>query len=202
MGAESHCNIVFGKRASEGKALLESEALLFRGDFRLSIAFKETTSLEAKNGELHVTFPGGTAVFTLGPLAEKWATKIRNPKGLIDKLGVKPGSQVVVLGVADESFWRELKGRTGAIQKGRAKANTDVIFLAAETKADLEKLGSLQKSLKKDGAIWVVWPKGKPELKENDVIAAAKVAGLVDVKVVKFSESLSALKVVIPVARR
>jgi hypothetical protein len=56
--------------------------------------------------------------------------------------------------------------------------------------------------LRRDGSIWVVWPKGREELKENDIIAAAKDAGLVDVKVAKFSETLSALKLVIPLSRR
>jgi hypothetical protein len=56
--------------------------------------------------------------------------------------------------------------------------------------------------LKRDGSIWVVWPKGRQELKENDIIVAAKDAGLVDVKVIKFSETHSALKLVIPLARR
>ena len=52
------------------------------------------------------------------------------------------------------------------------------------------------------GAIWVVWPKGRKELREDDVRNAAKAQGLVDIKVMSFSETLSALKLVIPVAER
>jgi hypothetical protein len=47
-----------------------------------------------------------------------------------------------------------------------------------------------------------VWPKGRPEFREDDVRRAALGAGLVDVKVVAFSAALSALKLVIPVAQR
>jgi hypothetical protein len=75
-------------------------------------------------------------------------------------------------------------------------------LLAVVSKNDLKKLDRLQCFLKRDGSIWVVWPKGRQELKENDIIVAAKDAGLVDVKVVKFSETHSALKLVIPLARR
>jgi hypothetical protein len=47
-----------------------------------------------------------------------------------------------------------------------------------------------------------VWPRGLPDLKVLEVIAAAKAAGLVDTKVVRFSETDTALKLVIPVALR
>jgi len=51
----------------------------------------------------------------------------------------------------------------------------------------------------------VLWKKGKKgpnDVKESDVMAAAKTHGLVDVKVASFSDELSALKLVIPVALR
>src|SRR5262249_29716814 len=110
--------------------------------------------------------------------------------------------QVSFLGIADESFCRQLKERANAVVTGQPKAGSDTIFLAASAKGDLKKLGALQGRLKKNGAIWVVWPKGKQELREDDIRSAAIEAGLVDVKVVKFSETHSALKLVIPVARR
>ncbi len=202
MGLQVECSVRHGERASRGKAMLESESLIFRGDFRLALALRDLTSVEAKDGELHVSFPGGAAVFELGAQAEKWATKIRKPKGLLDKLGVKADHQVSLLGIADERFGKELKERTNKVVTGQPKAGSDIIFLAARVKGDLKKLGALQGRLKKNGAIWVVWPKGKQELREDDIRFAADEAGLVDVKVVKFSESHSALKLVIPVARR
>jgi hypothetical protein len=53
-----------------------------------------------------------------------------------------------------------------------------------------------------DGAIWAVWRKARKELTENHVREAALAAGLVDVKVARFSETHSALKLVVPKARR
>jgi hypothetical protein len=50
--------------------------------------------------------------------------------------------------------------------------------------------------------VWVVWPKGRKELREDDVRAAGGPAGLVDVKVMAFSDTLSGLKMVVPLARR
>ncbi len=202
MGSQAECTVEFEGKVSKGKALLESEALLFRGDFRLSIPLKDLTAVDVNRGQLQVTSPQGRAIFNLGPLAEKWAAKIRNPRSLLDKLGVKPDSQVAVLGIKDENFWQQLKERTSKTATSRPKKESDLIFLAAGQKGDLEQLAELQGYLKRDGAIWVVWPKGKAQLKESDVMAAAKVSGMVDVKVVKFSESHSALKLVIPVSRR
>jgi hypothetical protein len=50
--------------------------------------------------------------------------------------------------------------------------------------------------------VWAIYPKGRRELSEDTVRAAGRRAGLVDVKVVRFSETLGALKLVIPRARR
>ena len=69
-------------------------------------------------------------------------------------------------------------------------------------RADLVRLGPLRDAIVRNGAIWVVWPKGGKELREDDVRAFGAKVGLVDVKVVSFSDSLSGLKMVIPVKER
>jgi hypothetical protein len=61
---------------------------------------------------------------------------------------------------------------------------------------------SLKASLKSNGAIWVIRPKGRTEISQGAVMAAGKRAGLVDVKVVRFSPTHTAEKYVIPVAAR
>ncbi len=122
-------------------------------------------------------------------------------KPRLDKLGVKPGARVAILGIGDKIFRGELR-RRGAKIAERPKKESDFIFLAAADKPVLKRLKPLQKFLKPNGAIWVVWPKGQPQLKENDIILAAIAAGLVDNKVVSFSETHSALRLVIPLARR
>jgi hypothetical protein len=66
----------------------------------------------------------------------------------------------------------------------------------------LKKVKPLQNYMKRNGGIWVITPKGKQHIKEDDVIAAVKEAGLVDTKVVSFSETHTALKRVIPIVRR
>ena len=171
--------------------------LIFRGDFRLSIPLKDIQSLESATGVLRVTWPGGEASFELGPQAEKWANKIRNPRTLADKLDIKPGMQISLIGVVDPS-----QGRAAEVAQGKAAKESDLIFYGAEKDKDLAKLTSLQQSLKRNGAIWVVYPKGRKEITEVGALSAGRQAGLVDVKVARFSETHTALKFVIPMDKR
>ena len=202
MGQEAECTIRFGGKTWKGKALLEHDTLRFRGDVTLSIPFKEIQSVVARTGKLRVTFPRGVASFTVGPLAERWALKIRSPKSLVDKIGVKAESRVAVVGVKDAAFWRQLRARATDISAGRPRTGSDVIFLLAVKGADLKRLKPLQNRIKRNGAIWVVSLKGRQRVGERDVLAAGKAAGLVDVKVVAFSQTHTAHKFVIPRARR
>jgi hypothetical protein len=120
----------------------------------------------------------------------------------LDKLGVKPAMRVAVLGVSERDFLPELKQRTSDIAIARPRKDTGMIFFAVEDAAPLRRLATLQHSIRRDGAIWVLWPKGQKHITEDMVRGAALEHGLVDIKVVAFSERLSGLKLVIPVARR
>lgn len=202
MGLEATCEARAGRRVSKGKALLEAEELVFRGDFRLRIPFKTVKSVRASQGQLQLELAEGWATFVLGPRADKWALKIRSPRGLLDKLGVKPGSRISVFGLGEESFRAQLRTRTQDLAEGRALRGSDLIFVAMTRRQDLPRLERLRGFIKPHGAIWVLWPKGRRAFREDDVRAAGPEMGLVDVKVVSFSETLSALKMVIPVSQR
>ena len=221
MGQEARCTVCFGERVGEGKALLETDELMFRGDdgLRLRIAFKEMRSVEARDGELRVEFPDGTAVFELGEQAEKWARKILHPKSVLDKLGVKAGMRVLVLGVEDEGFLADLRERTDGVGVGDASysarptsasgragrgvfagttnAGYDAVFVSVEGPGDLGGLAGLKRAIKADGAVWAVFRKGRKDFNENDVLRGGLDAGLVDVKVVRFSDTHTASKFVI-----
>lgn len=117
-------------------------------------------------------------------------------------MGVKPGARVCVIGVQDEGFLDPLRQRTDQIVH-EPQRDEDLIFYAADSLDALASLTRLKASLKPDGAIWVVSLKGKQaRIKDTDVMAAARDAGLVATKVVGFSETHTALKLVIPKAKR
>ena len=202
MGLEAVCRARYQRKVSQGKVLLETDELIFRGDFRLKIPRREIRSVTAKNGELHVKSGEGVAIFELGSRSEKWRMKILFPPGRLDKLDVKPGDSLGLICIRDETFLSEAAVRAGSIWHDKPQKNTGIIFLAAEALFALRQLVRLQKYIRPDGAIWVVYPKGQDYIREQDVLAAGRGAGLVDVKVVRFSETHTALKMVIPVAKR
>ena len=82
MGAEARCQLQVDGAVHDGKALLETDELLFRGDkpgteraVRLAIPLASIRSVSGTNGALRVRFDGGEATFLLGAHAEKWAGK-------------------------------------------------------------------------------------------------------------------------------
>lgn len=202
MGKELTCTIRFDKQESTGKALLETNEILFRGGFRLKIALREIKSVKAVNGELLVDFPGGRAAFVLGAQAEKWAHKILHPKTVFEKLGVKEGHTVSLVGITDARFLKQLKERSAKRVHGKPVKDCDMIFLGAGSAGELAKIKSLTALPKKDGALWIVYPKGQKAITEGNVLAAGRKAGWRDIKVVGFSETRTALKFVLPLAKR
>jgi hypothetical protein len=202
VGNELKCTARLGKQNSEGKALLETSEILFRGDFRLKIPFSTIKSVKATAGELRVQTTEGLAIFHLGPAAEKWRDKILHPKSRIEKLGVKPGAKVSLLGKFDASFLGELSKLTKSVSKGKVAPESEWIFFAADSKGDLGSVSKISKSMQGAAALWIVYPKGQMLITENDVLAAGRKAGLKDVKVVGFSPTHTALKFVIPLSAR
>lgn len=202
MGQKAACTVRYGKQRSEGKALLETNELIFRGDFRLRIAFSSIQSIKAVNGDLRVQTAEDLAVFRLGEMADKWREKILHPKTRLEKLGVKAGTSVSLMGEFEEEFLRELRGQTKNIHDARLDASSECIFLSADSVRDLTRVAKVAKAIKGATALWVAYPKGKKEITENDVLAAGRKTGLKDVKVVGFSGTHTALKFVIPLDQR
>jgi hypothetical protein len=203
MGAEATCTATCNRTSATGKARLETDVLQFRGDgLKLTIPFKTMKKVAARDGTLRVSFPGGVATFALGSTASKWAEKILHPPSRLDKLGAKPGWHASAINLDDDSFLSELRARIAELIVGRAAPGSDAIFYGATREADLAKVAKLKSSLKPNGALWIVRPKGRPEISEMAVMRAGKAAGLVDVKVVSFSSTHTAEKFVIPLAAR
>jgi hypothetical protein len=203
MGAEATCTARFGGTATKGHARLETDVLEFRGpNVRVSIPFKEMTKVTAHAGALTIDSDLGTLSLSLGEAAEKWAHKILHPLSRLDKIGVKPHWRVSAAGPIEEAFLAELEGRVAQLSIGRVLKDSDAIFFGATKERELARLPKLASSLKPSGALWVIRPKGRPEISERAVMAAGKAAGLVDVKVVRFSPTHTAEKFVIPVKNR
>ncbi len=202
MGRETNCTARHQNRSSPGKLLLETDDLQFRGEFRLRIPLQQIQLALVENGELSVVWSGGEASFELGSAAEKWADSLNNPKSLLDKLGVKPEHTVSVINVRDEGFLSDLQRRSPQTTIGKTVQKCDIIFLQADEPKELKALDKLARQIQLAGAIWVITPKKRPEIADTVVMKAGRAAGLVDVKVARFSETYTALKFVVPRDRR
>src|SRR5260370_37199032 len=90
MGKELQGAVRVGRQRHQGKILLETNELIFRGtDYRLKITFAEMRDVQAKNGQLRIATNDDVLTFEVGTAAEKWREKIVTPKPNGQKICVK-----------------------------------------------------------------------------------------------------------------
>jgi hypothetical protein len=128
---------------------------------------------------------------------------------LPQKLGIKPGARVALLG-APPGFARVL----GALPAGAkvenalaARTSYDVIVLFTTSAGELaRRFSATRKCLDPNGGFWVAWPKKASgvttDVTEDTVRGIALEAGLVDNKVCAIDETWSGLRNVVRLADR
>ena len=198
MGREIQCRAKFGGKWHEGKALFETCEIIFRGDLRLKIPFASLKSVVARDGGLHLMWPGGFAIFARGPEAEKWAHSILHPKSTMEKLGIKPGLKISAMHMPEDGTMKDARKAAAEFSDAKPLKDSDAIFFGAASEAELTGIKKLLSSLASKGALWIVYPKGRKEITELQVLNAGRAAGLLDVKVVSYSPTHTALKFVRP----
>lgn len=104
--------------------------------------------------------------------------------------------------LGDAAFLAELRARARWVVTRASAHDLDLVFFRADAPAALGRLAALRQCVAPAGAIWLITPKGRAALGHGPVVAAAKAAGLVDVKTARCSETHVALKLMIPRADR
>jgi len=193
MGKEATVTASLPDGPDEGRLQYEPPKLIFRGAARRVFDAPALAGVRAEAGEL-VLADGSR--FALGEkAAASWADAILNPKTRMQKIGVKPGMRVGVLGVDDAALPGELAA-AGA-QLTAEPRDLDLLFYGADSEDDLARIGGLVPRLADRGALWTVSRKGKAAtVKDTDVMRAAKAHGLVDHKVVAFSDTQTSVRFV------
>jgi hypothetical protein len=203
MGFEATCRATLDGEAGRGKAQLESTELTFRGDFNARVPLGDVQAVTVAGKTLTLKWRGRVLALELGEAAAKWAEKIRNPPSRLQKLGVKPGMRVAMVGRFDGGFAAELTAAGATVVAPTSKAPVDILFYALTAPPDLDRIAGLVKRLDQAGALWTLRPKGKDTpVTESETRSAGLRAGLVDVKVAAFSATHTAEKFVIPLAKR
>jgi hypothetical protein len=128
-------------------------------------------------------------------------------KPLVDKLGVKPGAQVALVGAPDgfESALEPLPA--GATVRRRLRRGTDVAVMFSTSRAELaRKWVQVTGAVGPTGAVWVAWPKKASgvatDMTEHAVRDVVLPTGWVDVKVAAIDDTWSGLKCVLRLERR
>ena len=120
---------------------------------------------------------------------------------LVRKLGIAADSVVALLGAPDD-FTALLDGLPeGVVFRSWAQGHLDMAITFQTERAVLERrLPPVLRGLRRDGAIWVAWPKKASkvptDITEDVVRDVVLPIGLVDVKVCAIDETWSGLKVV------
>lgn len=200
MGLESRCAVRVDdgsvERAdADARVELEGDALIVRGPARVRVPRSDITELVARDGVLTVTHAGGALHLSLGDAAEKWRAKIlEGPRTRAQKLGVRPGMLVTLVGVGDPTIGREIVDAGGVLIDEHLRDATqpvDLLLLELASAADLALIARYAPAIG-NGAMWVVHPNGVPELTDTRIFSAAESPGLVSTRTMSFSTGMSA----------
>jgi hypothetical protein len=124
-------------------------------------------------------------------------------RSLFQKLGVVPDAHVAIVGPHDPQFVTGLNAGLAKAASEALRTEYDLIFVRVDRPRDLARISRAAAHLKPNGALWVLHPKGRgASPADGEVRAAGIAAGLVDNKISAYSDSHTATRYVIPVARR
>lgn len=126
---------------------------------------------------------------------------------LARKLGIKPGYKIWVIN-APKDYQSFFEGWPKDVELlSSPEIHVEFIHIFAQTLKDLSfHLEAAKPKLKKDGLLWVSWPKKSSkipsEIDKFDVMRAGQAIGLVDVKVAAIDDDWSGHKLVYRVKDR
>lgn len=199
MGLEATCTLVRGRAGDAGVAHLDCAELIFRGEARVKFALAGAKAA-CRGATLELTAPAGglTLRFDEATTAARWADKINNPRSRLQKMGIAPDARVWMIGMDDPVFVDEVNALVDQpfVLKPATKGEYDAIVLVAREPKTLAKLGACARRLAPKGAVLVLWPKGRKDLRHEEVVEAGRAAGLSQTRSMAFNDELTALRLV------
>ena len=196
MGLERTATVRIGATTTSCTVQLEAKEIVCRGALRRKLPLDRLRDLQVRDGQLRFACDGEPIAIDLGEAAAAWLDRIRNPRSRVQKLGIVAGQRVVVLGAVDADAVAEIAAALGAPPKTRLAADCDVVLCGCDDLAGLDRLPAIAGKLAANGAVWVLWPKGRKELAHEHVVAAATRAGLSSTRSMGFSDRLTGLRFV------
>jgi hypothetical protein len=202
MGTVVEGTVIVGGQRVNTKADFASDHVTFSGGRRGEVPYSKIVVVATAKGLLKLRVDGAMMEFPLGTKVDRIAAKIRKPPTLMDKLGVTSNLQVAAVNVDAKAFVAELHQANPDARMGSPPRPVDLLFLGVRGRDELDRIAGAIDDVKPDGGLWVIYPKARRDLRESDILAAGRAAGLKDIKVARVSTTLTALMFMRPVDAR
>jgi hypothetical protein len=202
MGTIVEGTVTVGGQKVNCKADFASDHVTFSGGRRGEVPYSKVEVLGTAKGILRLRVDGALMDFPLGTKVDRIAAKVRKPPTLMEKMGAHSGLSIAVVNLSARAFTAELEKVAPDAHHGEPARPVDLLFLGIRGRDELGRIAGVVDRVKPDGGLWVVYPKGRRDLRETDVLMAGRDAGMKDVKVARVSTDLTASKFVWPLDAR
>jgi hypothetical protein len=199
VGRESKVAYFDGRERALVRAHLDSLNLKLTGGKKLTLPLARVKSATVAGDELKIT--AGPVKFSLAlgaREAELWRRKILNPPSLADKLGLKAGTTVTLVGALPAEVVEAASvAKASTAAKLRKTLATDIAAIALPAGKEAAHIAAAARAATGSTAMWFVYAKGGA-VNGDDIIALARRAGLKDTKVARVSDTHAALRFIKP----
>jgi hypothetical protein len=187
MGLEAHCPATLGRHNGACTAYLEAHEIKLSGAISAKLKLTELADLRGVDGCLTGTWRAQPFVLELGaPATARWLQRIRSPKTLAQKIGLKEDGStgVHVLwphGEVDAFLAENPSKQTPLIHAG-------LVFAVVDSAGDFAQL-STRLPLAGHAALWLLRRKGKQaQVKESEIMSLLAEHGYKPTKTTAWSD--------------
>jgi hypothetical protein len=175
MGRTAICHATLGKDSGETQAMLESDHILLRGDFRAKLPLPTLRAVRVEGDALHADTGLGALMLILGEReAALWKKKILSPPSLAKKLGIEEHTRIHIVDAHPRlmAALAPITTKTGGIE------NAEIVFVLIDTPETLQELPTLAARIPREAQLWAIRPKGKTAaIKESELMATLRALG-------------------------
>jgi len=159
------------------------------------IPYSDITEVWQFGHFVHIRFAGGEARLDMGDhrRASRIAHKMEEAPSPLEALGAKRGDLVAVMGLPESWLFRLVRSRKLSPAKTEPGA-VDMLVVGVADRRSLARLEGVTSYVRKDGALWVVYPREDSDIDAEDVLAAGRALRWQDVLELQVSPRQAALK--------
>lgn len=194
MAMEAACRLQVGRQKYEGRVRMEGGYIDFSGATKFRFRLGEIRNPSRAEDAIQFDFHGNAVSIQVGEkAAPRWIDYILHPQTQAEKLGVREGDTVRIIGHEDPELLASIADK-GASAVHSSTATCDVMVLGVERPTDLHAVRHLFDRIRPSGSLWVLLPKSVRTVTKANVVVAARESSLELSKALDYSESFSAFR--------